>query len=412
MTSNHSARLMHAVLDGEATPAEARELEGLMDADPALRARFDAWRRMFDALGRVPGAYPPEGLVAAVMANIPHSPAGPGSKLSARSRVIGVASEHAGAVPATGHRITRPTTFLGGHSMSEQTIGSFSKRKIWIGAGIAAVAVIVVAGYALDAPPGTTDAVGTIAPAQRYVAPQNTAVDVQPGIPTRPMTASVPPAPDSTAAGLAQGQALGQAQGLAQGQALGQAHGVAQGQALGQAHGTALGQAQGQALGQAHGVAQGQALGQAHGTALGQAQGQALGQAQGQALGQAQGLAQGQALGQAKGQALGQAQGQALGQAQGKALGQAQGQALGQAQGQALGQAQGKALGQAQGKALGQAQGLAQGQALGQAQGKALGQAQGKALGQAQGQALGQAQGQALGQAQGKALGQALGQAR
>ncbi|MBK6395395.1 MAG: hypothetical protein IPF73_12500 [Betaproteobacteria bacterium] len=74
MSATAATRLMHAVLDGEATPAEALELEGLLEADPALRERYVEWQAMFDAMQRMPQAYPPEGLVAAVMANIPHSP--------------------------------------------------------------------------------------------------------------------------------------------------------------------------------------------------------------------------------------------------------------------------------------------------------------------------------------------------
>ena len=63
--------LMHAVLDGEATPDEARELEHALAADPATRRRFEDWRELWDGLGRIEQAYPPEGLVASVMADLP-----------------------------------------------------------------------------------------------------------------------------------------------------------------------------------------------------------------------------------------------------------------------------------------------------------------------------------------------------
>ena len=62
---------MHAVLDGEATPGEARELERLLAADPAARAEFDDLQRLFDGLKAVPMAFPPEGLVSSVMADLP-----------------------------------------------------------------------------------------------------------------------------------------------------------------------------------------------------------------------------------------------------------------------------------------------------------------------------------------------------
>ena len=67
---------MHAVLDGEATPAEAGELDRLLAADPAARARFDDWSGCSTGSRRVPKAFPPEGLVAAVMAEIPQPPGG------------------------------------------------------------------------------------------------------------------------------------------------------------------------------------------------------------------------------------------------------------------------------------------------------------------------------------------------
>jgi anti-sigma factor RsiW len=58
-------QLMHAVLDGEATPAEASELDRQLAADPAARERFDDLKWLFDGFRRVPKAFPPEGLVAA-----------------------------------------------------------------------------------------------------------------------------------------------------------------------------------------------------------------------------------------------------------------------------------------------------------------------------------------------------------
>ena len=77
MSANAATRLMHAVLDGEATPAEARELEGLLEADPALRERYGEWQAMFDAMQRMPRAYPPEGLVATIYYGRPGTPMPP-----------------------------------------------------------------------------------------------------------------------------------------------------------------------------------------------------------------------------------------------------------------------------------------------------------------------------------------------
>ena len=59
--------------------------------------------------------------------------------------------------------------------MSQPTSGNNSQRKIWIGTGLAAVAVAVAGVYVWDTP--STDGVsGTIVPAQRYRAPQGTEV--------------------------------------------------------------------------------------------------------------------------------------------------------------------------------------------------------------------------------------------
>ena len=52
-------------------PDEAIELERLLAADPAARAEFDELRRLFAGLAGIPKAFPPEGLVASVMAELP-----------------------------------------------------------------------------------------------------------------------------------------------------------------------------------------------------------------------------------------------------------------------------------------------------------------------------------------------------
>ena len=56
-----------------------------------------------------------------------------------------------------------------------------SKRsKVWIGVAVA-VAAIAVGSQFVDYPPKGDEAAGTIAPAQRYRAPQMTADDVKVG---------------------------------------------------------------------------------------------------------------------------------------------------------------------------------------------------------------------------------------
>lgn len=54
-----------------------------------------------------------------------------------------------------------------------------AKRKAWIGAGIALVAVAIVVRYGFDTVPKSEDVAGTVVPAQRYRAPQT--ADIQLG---------------------------------------------------------------------------------------------------------------------------------------------------------------------------------------------------------------------------------------
>jgi len=71
MKDSRLIALMQEVLDGEASPEETRELEAALAADPAARAQFAELQRLFAGLAAVPQAFPPEGLVAAVMARLP-----------------------------------------------------------------------------------------------------------------------------------------------------------------------------------------------------------------------------------------------------------------------------------------------------------------------------------------------------
>jgi len=171
---------MHAVLDGEASESEARQLELRLAADPAARAEFDEWQGLFQALREMPKEYPPEGLVAAVSAALPAAPA----RSSARSqpfpprRVFGYTS-----TPTPGSRlgdlraIQPPTPPTRSVSMSQQS-RFFASRKSWLGAGIVAAAAVVVAQLGFDFPVAK-DVMGTVAPAQRYRAAPNGSEDVK-----------------------------------------------------------------------------------------------------------------------------------------------------------------------------------------------------------------------------------------
>src|SRR5437762_1362833 len=204
MNNSERARLMHTVLDGEATEAEARELERLLAADPAARTELEHLRRLFDGLSRVPKAFPPEGLVAAVMANIPQNspPRGPPDQLSLRSRVIGLVWMKArGTSPgksATDLPAHQPGIYLREWKMSEQSSSLSRKRNVLIGGGIAIAAALFALSYTIDFPAGVQNTVGTIVPAQRFHAAQPTADQIKVG----------------TQSGAASGQAVGESQAV------------------------------------------------------------------------------------------------------------------------------------------------------------------------------------------------------
>jgi anti-sigma factor RsiW len=190
MTAKHSplTELMHAVLDGEASAAEARELELRLVADPAARAEFDDWQRLFHALGEVAQEHAPEGLVASVTAALPSPPrtAGDRGQPFPDRRVLGhmrfgfprrVLGESRAMQPSR----VAPSTPTRSVTMTQQS-RIFAHRKAWLGAGIAAAAAVVVAQVAFDFPVAK-DVIGTVAPAERYRAAPNGSEDVKLGVP-------------------------------------------------------------------------------------------------------------------------------------------------------------------------------------------------------------------------------------
>jgi anti-sigma factor RsiW len=176
MTLKHSplTELMHAVLDGEASDAETRELEMHLVADPAARAEFEDWKRLFEALDAVPKEHAPEGLVASITSAMPEA----------------AGASDAASQPFPGRRVLGHTSFeiyrqapTRSITMTEQSSRRiFAHRKAWLGAGIAAAAAVVVAQIAFDFPL-PKDVVGTVIPAQRYRAAQNGSEQVQLGAP-------------------------------------------------------------------------------------------------------------------------------------------------------------------------------------------------------------------------------------
>ena len=173
--------LMHAVLDGEASESQTRELELRLAADPAARAEFDEWQGLFQALRDMPKEHAPEGLVAAVSAALPAAPASldAGGQPFSPRRVLGYTSTRTSGSRRLGDaRAIQSPTPPRSVSMSQQSSRFFASRKGWLGAGIAAAAAVVVAQLAFDFPVAK-DVMGTVAPAQRYRAAPNGSEDVK-----------------------------------------------------------------------------------------------------------------------------------------------------------------------------------------------------------------------------------------
>jgi anti-sigma factor RsiW len=83
MTSTDRLALMHAMLDGQASPAETAALKRLMAQDPTAQAEYEQLEVLFHGLRDLPQPHPPEGMVAAIGAAIPRY-----DQLSAGSRVL------------------------------------------------------------------------------------------------------------------------------------------------------------------------------------------------------------------------------------------------------------------------------------------------------------------------------------
>jgi anti-sigma factor RsiW len=174
MKNHELTELMHSVLDGQAAPEDVQVLEARLAADPAARAEYDAWQRLFGVLGQMPLAAPPEGMAAAIEAAARHRETSAADSFQpfGQPGVIGH-GRSGGRTPvsrsvATFRRFSRSDSIQGEKVMSEQqsAIGS-GNRKLWVGGAVAALAV-GIAMFAFDYPPKSENVVGTIAPAERY----------------------------------------------------------------------------------------------------------------------------------------------------------------------------------------------------------------------------------------------------
>lgn len=183
MNAQERTALMHAVLDGAATPDETRSLTGILAVDARARCEFEELRRVFDGLKAVPQPYPPEGLVASVLARTPQA-SGTGRPLSVGSRGMAadITSAHASI---TGNRASGPArrefgmrSLSRGSRTGELKPGKSLNRRLWIGAGVAAAAAaIVVSSRVIDFPSSGKVTAGAIVPAQRSRVDQPSASD-------------------------------------------------------------------------------------------------------------------------------------------------------------------------------------------------------------------------------------------
>jgi hypothetical protein len=165
MNNTEATKLMHAVLDGGASPEERSALERALAADPQLREEFDGLRRMFAGLDAVPRYDPPPGFAERVVALQRSMAVGdPARQLFSHSGVIGPSGKDI-SVRNPSVNATRPRT------PSESIWGNWqmamSKRGMWIVGGVAAAVAAMFIGGVVDFPPSGEKATGTIAPAKK-----------------------------------------------------------------------------------------------------------------------------------------------------------------------------------------------------------------------------------------------------
>ena len=117
-------------------PAKPRSWSAIWPAILPRATEFDELRRLFDGLSSIPKAYPPEGLVASVMARLPQQRTGQGRPpptfLAATcnwTRFKGGPGYNPGEINRV-PRFSRQGPYFRSDDMSEQKSGSFGKRKI------------------------------------------------------------------------------------------------------------------------------------------------------------------------------------------------------------------------------------------------------------------------------------------
>ncbi|HEX4884454.1 MAG TPA: hypothetical protein VFX05_09980, partial [Casimicrobiaceae bacterium] len=194
MDAFDARRLMHAVLDGDASPEERAALQQVLANDPAARGEFDALRRLFDGLAALPRVMPPSGFVERTVAALPRGSARghAARQLISRSGVIEPTESDIrvrNVIKRVNTSRTASEAIWGSEHMSK------SKRGLWIVGGVAAAVVAMFVGGVVDFPPKGDNATGTIAPAERHRGQQPNEIKLNEGgggATTRPVLATEP----------------------------------------------------------------------------------------------------------------------------------------------------------------------------------------------------------------------------
>src|SRR5205823_13718130 len=125
MTDTTLQELMHAVLDGEASAAQARTLERALASDPAARERFEELKRLFQALEQVPELAPPAHIVHTVTARavLPRPFRGPGWGEQLRELLTGGTDMKKNRFPLAGVAAAAVAGIIGGYAVLEPPAG-------------------------------------------------------------------------------------------------------------------------------------------------------------------------------------------------------------------------------------------------------------------------------------------------
>ena len=236
MSQSSPDSLMNAVLDGDASAAQRAELDRLLASDPALRSKFESLQQVVNLLAAVPYVEPPANLVESILARAKPQKSSRGSPATSHQLYSEANVIVAGAVgirrirpepPTIGSWFSRLVHLIRELGMSDQNSGFLgsTKGRLLVTAGVAAVAVIALSTV-IDFPIGASNSTGTIVPAERHRAPQNSADDIKVGLPGG-LAGGTAPSSDIAASGAA-GQVGAVAAGVAAEQAAGSAARVAQ----------------------------------------------------------------------------------------------------------------------------------------------------------------------------------------